>query len=254
MHAIEPIGYFQSSADERYSVGRQGGIIKNQGTIILNSRCNFEQALEDLEGFERIWLIYGFHRNNQWKPKVLPPRGDKKRGVFATRSPHRPNFLGLTCVKLRSVKGLKLEIEEHDLLDGTPIFDIKPYLIYADSYPTIKQGWVGELETQKKFSVVWSTKALEKTDYLKAHFEIDIQENIHPRLQMNPFPTKSNRIRLVGENVYEIAYKSWRLSFNVDEDIVHIQDVSSGYKPSETSSKWNDLPIHSAFLMKFNLA
>lgn len=247
MYAIEPIGYFKTEADERYAVGRQGGVVKSCGQIILNSGCQFEQGLEDLYGFERIWLIYGFHRNAQWKPKVLPPRGEKKRGVFATRSPHRPNFLGLSCVKLISVKGLALEIEEHDLLDGTPVFDIKPYLTYADSYPAAKQGWVDALESQKKFSLIWSSEALEKAEYLQFQWNIPMEGNISPRLQVNPFPSKNNRIRLLENGMYEIAYKSWRASFSIDGLSINIRDVYSGYKPGETTSKWNDLHIHKAF-------
>ncbi len=244
---IKPIGYFRADAEERYAVGRQSGLIKNQGKIVLNAGCQFEQALQDLEGFERVWLIYGFHKNVNWKPKILPPRGEKKRGVFATRSPHRPNFLGLSCVKLKSVKRLAIEIEEHDLLDGTPIFDIKPYIVYADSFPTAKQGWVDELETQKKFTLHWSPKALQKADYLKVHGDILIEKNINPRLEVNPLPTKNNRIHLLKEELYEIAYKSWRISFKIEDQTVHICDIYSGYKLGETNSKWNDLPIHEAF-------
>lgn len=245
MYAIEPIGYFKTEADERYSVGRQGGIVKNTGEVILNP--GFEQSLEDLEGFERIWLIYGFHRNTNWKAKVLPPRGEKKRGVFATRSPHRPNFLGLSCVKLISVAGLTLEIEEHDLLDGTPIFDIKPYLVYADSYPAAKQGWVDDLEVQKKFSVAWSPLALAKADYLRSGWNIGIEGNIIPRLEVNPFPAKNNRIRALEKDCYEIAYKTWRVSFKIDGLAVIVEDVYSGYMLGETGSKWDDYHIHEAF-------
>ena len=143
MFTFDPIGYFQSSAHSPYELPRQAGLVPaNQGIIQLNERCQFEQALEGLEGFDLIWVVFRLHRSALWKPKVLPPRGRKKQGVFATRSPHRPNFIGMSCVKLESIHGLSLMISGHDLLDGTPILDIKPYLNYADSLVSTRQGWL----------------------------------------------------------------------------------------------------------------
>lgn len=240
---IEPIGYFKTAAEERYSVGRQPGIVHNRGVILLNK--GMEQALEDLDGFDRIWVIYRFHRNTHWNPKVLPPRGGKKRGVLATRSPHRPNFLGLSCVHLINIQGLQLEIEAHDLIDGTPILDIKPYLVYADSFPEAKQGWVGSLE-EKRYTLIWSDKARAKADYLQF-----IEENIRPRLEVNPFPSKNNRIRTLTGEVYEIAYKSWRISFRLQDFTVYIEDVYSGYPEGTTSSRWDDLLLHEEFKTYF---
>ena len=119
---------------------------------------NFEQALDDIEGMERLWLIYLFHRNQGWKPKVMPPRGDKKRGLFATRSPHRPNSIGMSCVRLESREGRKLWVSEYDLLDRTPILDVKPYLPYADSFPDAKTGWLEGLEDDE-FEIEWSAES-----------------------------------------------------------------------------------------------
>ena len=133
--SCEPIGYFHSNAQERYNLPSQPGVLDgSEGKIILNPHCHFEQALEDLKGFDRIWVVFWFHRNESWKPKVLPPRGGIKRGLFATRSPHRPNPIGISCLELKEIHGLELIVKNHDLLDGTPILDIKPYLVYADSF------------------------------------------------------------------------------------------------------------------------
>src|ERR1700760_4597145 len=96
---FDPIGYFLSEQKEKYEVPRQPGMISNEGIIRLNPHHDFEQALEGLDGFDRIWILFHFHQNTTWKPKVLPPRGEKKQGIFATRSPHRPNFIGLSCVE-----------------------------------------------------------------------------------------------------------------------------------------------------------
>src|SRR5581483_8669087 len=134
---FHPIGYIHTPYQERYSAPRQPGLLRDsevsirqtRSTIVLNEGENFEQALEDLEGFEKIWLIYVFNRNEYWKPKVYPPRGERrKRGLFATRSPHRPNPIGLSLVDLINIDGRNVTVGNVDLLDGTPILDIKPYI------------------------------------------------------------------------------------------------------------------------------
>ena len=92
---------------------------------------------------ERLWVLSHLHLNTGWNAKVMPPRGErKKRGLFATRSPHRPNNIGLTAVRLVGVEGFTLHVEEIDLLDGTPVLDIKPYVPYADAFPGAHAGWI----------------------------------------------------------------------------------------------------------------
>src|SRR6185369_977269 len=135
---IQPIGYIKTPYSEKYHAPRQPGAEGEAitGTITLLPHCNYEQALADLLGFERIWIISWFDRNNNWRPKVLPPRsGRTRRGVFSTRSPHRPNPIGISVCKVISIKGREVVVENPDLLDGTPILDIKPYVPYADSFP-----------------------------------------------------------------------------------------------------------------------
>jgi tRNA (adenine37-N6)-methyltransferase len=111
------------------------------------------EALDDLEGIERIWVIAHLHLNTGWNAKVLPPRGPRqKRGLFATRSPHRPNSIGLSAVRLVGVDGFTLHVEEIDLIDGTPILDVKPYVPYADAFPDARAGWIEQIppgETQR---------------------------------------------------------------------------------------------------------
>ena len=106
-----------------------------------------EDTLRDLEGFTRIWVLFAFHRSQGWAPMVRPPRGPRvKRGVFATRSPHRPNAIGLSCVELVAVEGRTLRIRGMDLLDGTPVLDIKPYVPYADAFPQARAGWIDQVD------------------------------------------------------------------------------------------------------------
>lgn len=107
-----------------------------------------ELAIRDLCGFERIWLIFAFHLSQGWTAAVKPPRGGRKRGVLATRAPHRPNSIGLSAVKLIGIEGRELKLRGVDLLDGTPVLDIKPYVPYADAFPDSKAGWIDELDAR----------------------------------------------------------------------------------------------------------
>ena len=106
------------------------------------------EALDDLAGFARIWLIFVFDRSEGWTPRVRPPRGGGKRGVLATRSPHRPNPIGLSAVELLAVEARALRVRGLDLLDGTPVLDIKPYVPYADAFPDSAAGWIDALDAR----------------------------------------------------------------------------------------------------------
>lgn len=143
---MKPVGVVHSGYRERFAVPRQPSLDDAQeATIELKSGLNLDQAVKDLEGFSHIWVVYWMHLNQGWNPTVTPPRGPKiKRGLFATRAPHRPNSIGLSAVRLVKVEGRTLHIKGHDMLDGTPVLDIKPYLPYADAFPDADSGWVGE--------------------------------------------------------------------------------------------------------------
>ena len=105
-----------------------------------------KKALRDLEGFDRIWLVTYLHLNPKWGPLVRPPRGGRRRGVLATRSPHHPNPIGLSAVSLDRIEGTTLYVRGLDLIDGTPVLDIKPYVPYCDAFPDSAAGWVDSLD------------------------------------------------------------------------------------------------------------
>ena len=150
---MEAIGVVRSPYLERHGTPRQP-VIRGQGReeiielgqIVLFPDRVPEVALRDLAGFERIWVLSVLHLNKDWAPLVRPPRGGVKRGVFATRSPHHPNRIGLSCVVLDSVEGHVIHVRGLDLIDGTPILDIKPYVPYCDAFADSSAGWVEELE------------------------------------------------------------------------------------------------------------
>jgi len=148
---MNPIGVVHSPYQERFATPRQPAYAKTpvHGTIVLNQGCNYEQALQDLETFSHIWVIYWMHLNQGWNPLVKPPRDRKnKHGVLSTRAPHRPNSIGLSVVPLQSIQGRTLHILEHDMLDGTPVLDIKPYIKEADAMPHANNGWLDDVAAQ----------------------------------------------------------------------------------------------------------
>ncbi len=150
--AFTPIGFIRSPYRCRMDAPHQPPVVEGtesgevaEASIELDPSLP-EEALRDLVGFERIWVIFVFHRSEGWKPLVKPPRGRGKRGVFATRSPHRPNAIGLSALELVAIEGHALRVKGVDLLDGTPILDIKPYIPYADAFPDAKAGWIDEVD------------------------------------------------------------------------------------------------------------
>lgn len=249
MFTVAPIGVIRTPYDERYRAPRQpgGAEVPAEGIITLESGRNFEQALEDLEGFERIWLIYLFDRNNTWKPKVLPPRGARrKRGVFATRSPHRPNPIGLSLVRLLEVRGATLRVAEVDLLDGTPILDIKPYLPFVEAFPESRMGWLDDVvaeghgpEGRGAFAIDWALPAAEQASWLAEHHGIELRGHAEGVLSADPAPHPYRRITPHPEGDFQLAIKSWRLRFAVSGGLVRIMRIESGY-PAEAVTTVGD--------------
>jgi tRNA (adenine37-N6)-methyltransferase len=139
---IRPIGIVYSPYKERFAAPRQPSG-KTEAEIRLLPNEAMHLALQDLDRFSHIWIIYWMHLNQGWNPTVIPPREPRiRRGVLATRAPHRPNPIGLSAVRLLGIEGTVLRIRGLDMLDGTPVLDIKPYLPYADSIADANSGWL----------------------------------------------------------------------------------------------------------------
>ena len=158
MDALKTIATIRSDFTTKFGIPRQSGLAAAQlSTIVFESEYRDENALRGLDGYSHIWLIWGFSevKAERWSPMVKPPRlgGNKRMGVFATRSPFRPNPLGLSCVQLLRTElhtkdGPVLYVAGEDLVDGTPIYDIKPYLPYADSHPDAVDGFDGKRDAE----------------------------------------------------------------------------------------------------------
>ncbi|MEO8809418.1 MAG: tRNA (N6-threonylcarbamoyladenosine(37)-N6)-methyltransferase TrmO [Rhodanobacter sp.] len=153
--SFEPIAFVRSPYARRIDAPHQPTVVAGTETLAAAvARIEFLEnfppaAYRDLAGFERIWLLFAFHRSDGWKAEVRPPRGGGKRSVLATRSPHRPNAIGLSAVELVEVTARGLHIRGMDLLDGTPILDIKPYVPYADAFPASRAGWIDGIDAEQ---------------------------------------------------------------------------------------------------------
>ena len=150
---LSPIAYIHTEFSEKFGVPRQSGLAGSLcGTVVFEPGYRSPEALRGLDGFSHLWLIWGFsaNRHGEWQPTVRPPRlgGNERMGVFATRSPYRPNPLGLSCVEIERIDmdAATIYVRGADLMDGTPIYDIKPYIRYADSRPDAVCGYVDRLE------------------------------------------------------------------------------------------------------------
>ena len=157
-YTIHPIAHIRTDFTDKFGIPRQSGLVPElTARIVFEPEYRDPNALVGIEGYDRLWLIWQFSTvaaeyaaGKSWRPTVRPPRlgGNERRGVFATRSPYRPNALGLSCVELAGVENGELIVRGADLLDGTPIFDIKPYLPYADSHPDAVDGFDGKRDAE----------------------------------------------------------------------------------------------------------
>lgn len=220
---LEPIGILHSPFKEKFGIPRQTGLIQScSAEIELLAPYNDINAVKGLEEFSDIWLIFAFHQNQNysWRPLVRPPRlgGNKKIGVFASRAPFRPNNLGLSRVALRGIQQkngkLSLRIACPDIVDGTPIYDIKPYIHYADSNPEARCGFAPNAP-EKKLRVNFTPNALENLANLKSTAYPNLRETIEEVLQYDPRPAyKTNdETREYGFKLYNLNI-IWALSAN----------------------------------------
>ena len=204
--ALQSIGVLQSCFKEKFGVARQSLMTPAAQAMICMkpefSRANF---FEHLEGFSHIWVIFLFHKNIEkgWRPQSEPPRveGPERVGVFASRSPHRPNFLGLSCVKLEKIvlkaESAEIHVSGADILDGTPIFDIKPYLPFADSLPKAQAGWASQ--DISKYSVLYSNEAVCDIARIESDGSLpNLRTLLQQMLELDPRPTAQRKALPLG--------------------------------------------------------
>jgi tRNA-Thr(GGU) m(6)t(6)A37 methyltransferase TsaA len=248
---IEPIGKLVSNEKYKYEQPRQSHYAQNRGKIVLNSGFNFEQALEDLEQFDKIWVIYLFDRNSHWKPKVSPPISiGRKIGLFATRSPYRPNPIGISCIDLISIKGRTLEVANFDLLDSTPIIDIKPYIAEHDSFPNASRGWLPQIPLSK-INIEWSDSATSKANFILNNGKFDLFNAVAVQLSVEPTNRKKKRVSEIDSSHYILSIRTWRILFEYTNNSLKIENIESGYTSEELKSsinKYGDKRVHINFI------
>ncbi|MCF0224512.1 MAG: tRNA (N6-threonylcarbamoyladenosine(37)-N6)-methyltransferase TrmO [Fibrobacter sp.] len=253
-----PIGTFYGDAVYKYDAPRQGRLFAGHpGQIRLQSGMNFETALRDLEGFERIWVIFCFHENSGWRPTTRPPVpaiGKERIGTFASRSPYRPNPIGLSCVRLLKIEGLTLYVDEADLLNETPIIDIKPYIPMADAFPNAKAGWVDD-QNLELWEIGFSELFKEQNEWLYKKAGYDLKSFAQIQLAQGPKDTSRRRITLNPPNG-TLSYRTFRMDFEFDEikKSVFLKSIYSGYSPEEIDSPddpYGDKQIHYQFTIQY---
>ena len=260
---ITPIGTFYGDAIYKYDAPRQGKLFAGHpGRIVLNAGQNFEMALRDLEGFERIWVIFQFHENEGWRPTTrppVPPKGKDRVGTFASRSPYRPNPIGLSCVRLLKVEGITLYVDEADLLNETPVLDIKPYIPMADAFPDAKAGWVEE-QVGDLWSVEMSEDFALQNRWIAERSEFDLESFAQVQLSRGNFSKDvfdSSRRRLtIDESAHTgvLAYRTFRIHFcySESERKVVLLRITSGYSAEDLApgaeDKYGDKDLHRKFI------
>ena len=220
---IKPIAHIYNGYKEKFGIPRQSGLIDAvESTIVFLPEYRNPDAIRGLDGYSHLWLLWQFSKavRSEWSPTVRPPRlgGNTRMGVFATRSPFRPNPIGLSSVMLISIepntpRGPILTVSGADLLDGTPIYDIKPYLAYTDSHPDALSGFA-LTDAAPKASVVFTDEANGKlSQAIKDELSAILAEDPRPGYQDDP------------ERIYTFKYASFEVSFRAEDGIITITDV-----------------------------
>lgn len=228
---IEQIATIHTDFPEKFGLPRQSGLVAGlKGQIVMQPQFRSREAFRGLEEYSHIWVLWEFSqaRRESWSPTVKPPRlgGNKRMGVFATRSPFRPNAIGMSALKLDRIEyhaqlGPVLHVSGVDMLDGTPVYDIKPYLPYADSYPEAMDGFAGRVR-DKQLTVACPDKLLAK-------LQPEDQENVKQLLSQDP------RTAYVDDplRIWGLSYRQYNIRFRVDgvnADVLEIETCQNTEK------------------------
>jgi tRNA-Thr(GGU) m(6)t(6)A37 methyltransferase TsaA len=217
---IKPIAYYRSQLPTKFGVPRQSGLVPELvGRIVFEPEYAAADALRGIEGFDYLWLIWEFSlngkREGEWSPLVRPPLlgGNEYMGVFATRSPFRPNPLGLSSVRLLGVESGALVVAGADLVDGTPIYDIKPYVTYADCHPNARSGFVDERQWQQ-LTVVFPP-------HLQALINPKNREALTRVLALDPRPQYQDN----PDKIYGMPYENYDIQFKVANNTLTVINI-----------------------------
>jgi tRNA-Thr(GGU) m(6)t(6)A37 methyltransferase TsaA len=226
---MTPIAHFHSAFPTKFGIPRQSGIIEElRGRIVFTPEYRNMDALRGLEGFDYLWIIWDFSANrtkeergsSSWQPTVRPPLlgGNTQVGVFATRSPYRPNPIGLSSVKIERIElspteGPVIHVLGADLMHGTPIYDIKPYVTYADCHPEARSGFVDERQ--------WKELTVEFPSHLQSSFSSESLKSLIRVLALDPRPQYQND----PNKTYGMPYENFDIRFRVADGVLTVTDI-----------------------------
>ena len=223
---FKTIARIHTGFPEKFGIPRQSGIVETPGYIVFEPPYNNPDAVRGLEEFSHIWLIWQFSEavRDNWSPTVRPPRlgGNTRVGVFASRSPFRPNPIGLSLVKLESIEydhslGLVLHVTGADILDGTPIYDIKPYLPYSEAKPDAEGGFAHRVMDDSMQVVLTEDADLEPAKEIPEEYLYTIKKLLaqdpRPRYQDDP------------ERVYGMSYGDWEVKFTAGDGVIMVKSI-----------------------------
>lgn len=222
-YTIHPIAHIQSDFAEKFGIPRQSGLVEDlEARVVFTPDCRVAEALRGIEQYSHLWLVWQFSQaaGRPWHPTVRPPRlgGNVRMGVFATRSPFRPNPIGLSCVRLEKIEhhpqyGPVLWVAGADLMDGSPIYDIKPYIPYADCRPEAAGGFASQPKEP--------TLRVECPPELLARVPEPLREALLGVLAQDPRPQYQHR----PDRVYGLSFGGLEIKFTVEEDCLTVRQV-----------------------------
>lgn len=230
---MQPIAHIESCFSTKFGIPRQAGIVETPARVVFEPEYRIPEAVRGLEDFDYIWLIWQFSQavRQEWSPTVRPPRlgGNRRMGVFATRSPFRPNAIGLSSVRLLTVDietdlGPVLHVAGADLMDGTPIFDIKPYLPYTDSHPAARSGFAPQ-----------AADALLDVDCpqeLLALLPESLRQGLLGVLAHDPRPQYQHD----SSRIYGMEFGGFEIKFSVAEGTARVADIHPLPSPRDPST------------------
>ncbi len=219
--SLKVIAHIRTDFPEKFGVPRQSGLIKElKAQIVFEDEYLDPSALKGIEGFSHLWLLWDFSevRDDKWRPTVRPPRlgGNKRMGVFATRSPFRPNPIGLSCVKFEGItetkNGLVLEVSGADLMDGTPILDIKPYLPFTDCVTEATGGFAEEVFGERLEVIIPEEMKILPEEKLNSLVAV-LKEDPRPAYQEDP------------DREYGFDFGGYSIKFKVNENILKVTEI-----------------------------
>lgn len=255
MIELEPIGVMHSLLKSKAQAHHQPSRLRSPAYLQFAEHFNLPQMLLEAQGFSHFWVIFQFNQSLQVKEVTHPPdHPDLTVGVWASRSPYRPNHIGLSCLEVAKLELAEKRIyfSDCDILDGSPVIDIKPYHVWADSKPQASSGWMKKNQAAP-FSINIAKDLTKKFDWIFNETGWDVMQAVCAQLESQPSDFKRKRITQ-DKDFYVLAFRTWRVRFTITEASIELLDVYSGYSDTELREEpdpFADKAAHKKFAAVF---